>query len=133
MQHAIPMHDFECFTFFQNVIQSKLKEAQQHLQKLEMYKISPDLFNAHRLDEMIHIHEEDNDFIAIVYTQCRMWRTGSLNINQLANVLDLEKMTNRLESTIYHVLFVIEQFQKLNDRAQRCEHSNEPCESVTKH
>ena len=127
------MHDFECFTFFQNIIQSKLTEAQQHLQKLEMYKIYPDLFNAHRLDEMIHIHEEDNDFIAIVYTQCRTWRTGSLNINQLANVLALEKMTNKLESTIYHVLFVIEHLQKRNDKEMNYEQNEKPCESVTKH
>ena len=44
-QQSIYMHDFDSFAFLQNVVQTKLSEAQLHLKKLEFYKAHPDLLN----------------------------------------------------------------------------------------
>lgn len=118
------MHDFDCFHFFKNVIQSKLNEAQKHLKKLEICKAHPELFNTYSLDEMINIHEEQSDFIAIAYKQCTVWRAQSLLSGQLDKINSLEEIIKKLETTIYHILFIIEHIQR-NKSALANGNSNE--------
>ncbi|MES2608214.1 MAG: hypothetical protein V4544_05760 [Pseudomonadota bacterium] len=115
MENNIYMHDFDCFYVFKNVIQSKLKEAQQHLKKLEIYKTHPELFSTHLLNEILYIHEEQSDFITIAYKQCNVWRTQSLLLNQIEKINGLEEIIKKLETTIYHILFIIEHIQRNKD------------------
>jgi hypothetical protein len=133
MTRNLYMHDFECFHFFQNVINSKLSEAQKHLKKLEIYKTHLDLFNTHKLNEIAYIHEEQNDFITIVYQQCATWRAQSLSVGQLEKVKDLEEMTRKLESTTYHVLFIVEYIQKSKERMLNNDNQEVQNDAMTEH
>ncbi len=118
------MHDFDCFYFFKNVIQSKLTEAQNHLKKLEAYRMHPKLFNTYSLDEMINIHEEQSDFITIAYKQCTVWRSQPLLSGQLEKINNLEEIIKKLETTIYRILFIIEHIQR-NKNALESDKANE--------
>lgn len=115
------MHDFDCFYFFKNVIQSKLAEAQRHLKKLEVYKAHPELFSTYSLDEMMNIHEEESDFITIAYKQCSIWRAQSLLSGQLDKINGLEEIIKKLETTIYHILFIIEHIQRNKNTLKNAE------------
>ena len=112
MNNNIYMHDFDCFYFFKNVIQSKLNEAQKHLKKLEIYKTHPELFSTYSLDEITHIHEEQSDFITIAHKQCSIWRAQSLLAGQIEKINGLEEIIKKLETAIYHILFIIEYIQR---------------------
>ncbi len=116
MEQKSYIHDFDCFTFYYNVIQSKLTEAQQHLKKLELYKSTIESFSLYRLNDMSDMYEEQNDFITIVHKQCAAWRTQQLSLTQQNKINELGKMTQHLENTIYHILFLIEQIQKQKER-----------------
>ena len=72
----------------------------------------PDLFSLYTLNDIIEIHEEHSDFIGIVYKQCHAWREQTLIQHQRDQVQYLEKITKRLETTIYHITYVAEQIQK---------------------
>ncbi len=113
MEHNTMMHDFDCFPFFKNVIQNKLNEAHQHLKKLELYKYYPELFNVYTLNDIIDVHEEQNDFINIVYKQCHAWREHARSTVQHSQVNTLEEMTRKLETTVYHILYMVEQIKKI--------------------
>ena len=112
MKHNTYIQDFDCFPFFQNIVQSKLSEAQQHLRKIEAYRANPEIFNLYVVDEFARIHEDQNDFIAYVYKQCAIWLEQSLLQGQIVRIKHLEKMTRKLETVVYHILFVIEQLQR---------------------
>jgi hypothetical protein len=113
MEHKTIVHDFDCFSFFQNVIQNKLSEANQHLKKLELYKQYPELFHIYTLNDIIDVHEEQNDFINIVYQQCHAWREHACSTVQHSQVNTLEEMTRKLETAVYHILYVVEQIKKI--------------------
>ncbi len=115
MKNTPYVHDFDNFSFFYNVIQSKLGEAQNDLIKLERYKSTPDVFTLYTLGDIAEIHEEQSDFITIVYTQCAEWRKQKKSLTQLTKLNVLDKMTQRLENTVYHILFLVEQLQKMKD------------------
>ena len=110
------VHDFDSLSFFHNVIQSKLGEAQNDLRKLELYKSAPELFTLYALNDIADTHEEQSDFITIVSTQCAVWRKQQLTSTQLTQLNTLDKMTQRLENTVYHILFLVEQLQKKKAR-----------------
>lgn len=112
MEQTPYVPDFDSFSFFYNVIQSKLGEAQHDLKKLELYKSAPNLFTLYALNDIADTHEEQNDFITIVSRQCAVWREQQLTSKQFTQLNTLEKMTQRLENTVYHILFLIEQMQK---------------------
>jgi 1-aminocyclopropane-1-carboxylate deaminase/D-cysteine desulfhydrase-like pyridoxal-dependent ACC family enzyme len=112
MTKNIFIQDFDCFPFFQNVVQSKLTEAQQHLKKIEVYKSNPEVSNLYMIDEYARIHEEQNDFITLVYNQCHTWLDQSLLQGQFDKIKQLEMITRKLETIIYHILFIIEQIQR---------------------
>lgn len=112
MENKIYMHDFDCFYFFKNIIQSKLNEAQKHLKSLEISKTGLEIFNEHSLNEIKYIHEEQSDFIAIAQKQCNVWRAQSLLAAQLDKINSLEEIIKKLEVTIYHILFIIEHIQR---------------------
>lgn len=109
------MQEFDCFNFFKNIIQSKFSEAQRHLKKLELAKTQAQFFSAGLLDEMKNIHEEQSDFISIAYKQCRVWRGQSLLSGQFGKINSLEEIIKKLETTIYHILFIIEQAKRKKD------------------
>ena len=117
MEHNIYMHDFDCFPFMSNIVQSKLTEALQHLRRLEVCKSHPELFSTYRLDEITNIHEEQSDFITVVYKQCAVWRSQTAHVGQLNKIKSLEDLTKRLETTTYHILFLIEHIQKWKNRS----------------
>ena len=129
MEYNTLINDFGCLSFFKNVIQNKLKEADQHLHKLEMYKLYPDLFSLYTLNDIIEIHEEHSDFIGIVYQQCRAWREQALDLQQHEQVNQLEKITKRLETTIYHITYVAEQIKKSQEISMR-EEGEDGCTEV---
>ena len=112
MKNNTCIHDFECFPFYQNVIQSKLNEAQDHLKKVEMYKVRPELFSTYKVDDIIYIYEEQSDFMAIVQKQCRVWREHGLNVAQLSKIKMLEEITKKLETITYHILYIVENIQR---------------------
>jgi len=112
MKNNTYIHDFECFPFYQNVIQSKLNEAQEHLKRVEMYKLYPELFSPYKVDDIIHIYEEQSDFMAIVQKQCCVWREHGLNVGQLSKIKMLEEMTKKLEAITYHILYIVENIQR---------------------
>jgi hypothetical protein len=112
MENNIYMHDFDCFYFIKNIIQSKINEEQKHLKKLEVCKTHPELFRTYSLDEIMHIHEEQSDFISIAHKQCSIWRTQSLLAGQLDKIKGLEELIKKLETAIYHILFIIEYIQR---------------------
>jgi hypothetical protein len=116
MEQTPYIHDFDSFSFFYNVIQSKLGEAQNDLRKLELYKLAPDLITLYALNDISDTHEEQSDFITIVSTQCAVWRKQQLTSTQLTQLNALDKMTLRLEHTVYHILFLAEQLHKKKAR-----------------
>ena len=111
-QQSIYMHDFDSFAFLQNVVQTKLSEAQLHLKKLEFYKSHPDLLNSYTLDDIIGIHEEHTEFMTRVYNQCRFWHEQHHLSQYSKKIMHLETLTRTLESTTYHILYCIDQIQK---------------------
>ena len=112
MEKNIYMQEFDCFNFFKNIIQSKYSEAQRHLKKLELAKTHAQFFSMGSLDEIKNIHEEQSDFISIAYKQCKIWRGQSLLSGQFGKINNLEEVIKKLETTIYHILFIIEQTQR---------------------
>jgi hypothetical protein len=124
MKNNTYIHDFECFPFYQNVIQSKLGEAQEHLKRVEMYKLYPELFTPYKLDEIISIYEEQSDFMAIVQKQCCVWREHGLNVGQLSKISVLEGMTKKLEAMTYHILYIVENIQRTR-HASPCDELHE--------
>ena len=106
------MHDVDCLPFFRNVVQSKLLEAQQHLKKVELYKRDLELMSPYFLDSIIHIYDEQSEFISIAQAQCRVWRQQGLGVGQINKVTDLEKMIQHLESTTCHIMYIVEHIQR---------------------
>jgi hypothetical protein len=82
------------------------------LKKLEIYKTHPELFSTYSLDEITHIHEEQSDFITIAHKQCSIWRAQSLLAGQIEKINGLEEIIKKLETAIYHILFIIEYIQR---------------------
>ena len=113
MKQTTYVHDFDNFSFFYNIIQSKLFEAEKDLKKLELYKKTPDFLALYTLNDIADTYEEQSDFITIVYAQCAVWRERNLTLTQISKLNGLDKMTQRLENTVYHVLFLVEQLQKM--------------------
>jgi hypothetical protein len=135
MTKKIYIQDFDCFPFFQNVVQSKLAEAQLHLKKIEAYKADPEIFNSYTIGEFARIHEDQNDFIALVYKQCNTWLEQSLLHGQFDKIKQLEMITRKLETTVYHILFIIEQIQRKktinnDDVAENALHVLSPANNV---
>ena len=116
MEQTSYVHDFDSFFFFYNVIQSKLGEAQSDLRKLELYKSAPDLITLYALNDIADTHEEQSDFITIVSTQCAVWRKQQLTSMQLTQLNTLDETTQRLEHTVYHILFLVEQMKNKKAR-----------------
>ena len=112
MKHNLYMHDLDCLPFFKNVVQSKQMEAQQHLKKVELYKRDTEQMSPYFLDDIIHIYDEQSEFISIAQTQCRVWREHGLSAGQISAVTDLEKMIQHLESTTYHIMYIVEHIQR---------------------
>ena len=125
--------DFECFPFYQNVIQTKLNEAHEHLKKVEMYKIYPELFSMYKVDDITYIYEEQSDFMAIVQKQCRVWREHGLNVGQLSKIKTLEEMIKKLEAMTYHILYIVENIQRSRHSPTCDEIHDGSDESITKH
>lgn len=105
------LHDFDCLPFFLNIIQSKLNEANQHLKKLELYKSFPDHFQVYTLNAIIDVHEEQSDFINVVYKQCHEWRKHTDRKGIRDQIERLETLTKKLETTVYHILYLAEQIK----------------------
>ena len=112
MEKPIYMHEVDCLPFFRNVVQSKLIEAEKHLKKVELYKRDLDQVSPFFLEEIIHIYDEQSEFIAIAQTQCRIWCQHGLSGGQTNKVKDLEKMIQQLESTTYHIMYIVEHIQR---------------------
>ena len=127
MKHNTILHDFDCFPFFQNVIHNKLIEANQHLKKIEAYKHYPDLFHVYTLNEIIDVHEEQNEFINIVYKQCHAWREQTHHNTIRDKIEALERMTKKLETTVYHILYVAEQIRKRQETPVEQEQTEAMC------
>jgi hypothetical protein len=111
-QNNLYMHDFDALPFLQNVVKSKLTEAQQHLKKLEVYRAHPERLNIHILDDIMSIHEENNEFMTRVYNQCKLWRNHTVFHKYSDKISHLETLAKTLETTVYHVLYCSDQIQK---------------------
>ncbi len=106
------INDIDCLPFFQNVVKSKINQAQQHFNTLSSYKLFSIVPLDYKINDLTRIHEEQSDFITIVYKQCNAWRMGRLETKQSDKINCLEEMTRRLENLIYHILFMIEQINQ---------------------
>ena len=133
MKTHIYIQDLDCFPFFQNVIKSKLMGAQQHLKKCEVYRMHPEPIHSYLLDDIISTHEDTHDFITIVYQQCAVWRKQSTLIGQISKIKHLEDIAKKLEMTIDHIFFVIENIQNEQNRIMNDDSDGGVSESVTRH
>lgn len=127
------IQDFHCFPFFQNVVKSKLMNAQQHLKKCEVYQMHPDRVNSYRLDDIIITHEDTHEFLTTVYQQCALWRKQSARIGQIEKIRRLENSAKKLETTIDHIFYVVENIQNKKSRILNDDSDAESCHSVTRH
>ncbi len=119
------LQDVTCLPFFNNIVKIKLMEAQQHRLKLNTYQSRPGLFSTHLLDEIVAIHEEQSEFIGSVYQQCAVWRAHAPLIKQDEYIKDLEKLTQKLEGTIDHVLFNVKRIQRMENPTRTSEGAKE--------
>ena len=133
MTYHLYVQDFDCFPFFLNVVKSKLMEAQQHLKKCEVYRMHPELINAYRLDDIIITHEDTHEFLTTVYQQCAVWRNQSTLIGHITKIKHLEDTAKRLETTIDHIFYLVENIQNEKSRILNGDSAGEVRESVTRH
>jgi hypothetical protein len=133
MTNHLYMQDFDCFPFFLNVVKSKLMEAQHHLKKCEVYRMHPELINAYQLDYIIITHEDTHEFLATVYQQCSVWRKQSTLIGHIAKIKYLEDIAKKLETTIDHIFYVVENIQHKKNSILSGANDMEVSEVVTRH
>jgi hypothetical protein len=112
MNTTIQYHDFKNISLFHNVIQSKLFEARQHLKSLELYKEQPCLLGPYTLNSIANAHEDQEDFIRTVSKNVKGWKESPLTPTQKKQLSALEENTKYLESTVYHILYLLEHLNK---------------------
>jgi len=108
-------------------------EAQQHFKKCDVYKMHPEFIQSHRLDDIITDHEDTHEFLKTVYKQCAVWREKSTLIGQISRIKQLEDTARKLETTIDHLFYVVENIQNKKNRIMGENKEEEACESVTRH
>jgi len=133
MTHHLCVQDFDCFPFFQNVLRSKLLEAQQHLKRCELYRIQPEVIHSYQLNDIIIAHEDTHEFLATLYQQCSLWRKQSTLMGQISKIKHLEDTAKKLETTIDHIFYVVENIQSEKNRTLSSESGEKVSESVTRH
>ena len=133
MTHPLCVQDFDCFPFFQNVVRSKLIEAQHHLKRCELYRLQPEIIHSYQLNDIIITHEDTHEFLTTVYQQCSLWRKQSTLAGQTNKIKHLEDTAKKLETTVDHVFYVVENIQSEKNRALTGKSDEEACESVTRH
>jgi hypothetical protein len=133
MTHPLCVQDFDCFTFFQNVVKSKLIEAQHHLKRCELYRFQPEIINSYQLNDIIIAHEDTHEFLKTGHQQCAVWRNQSTLTGQINKIKHLEDTAKKLEMTVDHIFYVVENIQNEKNRALTSESDKEVYESETRH
>ena len=105
-------HSIEKLPLFTHVIHSKLMEAKQHVNLLKTYTPQLLLTKRYHVHLIMEIHEENNEFIMHMQNSSRAWSQHALTPTQRDTLNLFDKQLQHLETTIYHVLYTIEQLGK---------------------
>lgn len=105
------IHSIEHLPFFSQVVHSKLMEARQYLALLQTYTPQSLSTKRYRIQQIMDIHDENNEFILRMQHNSRTWNQCALTHTQKENLSLFSKQLQQLETTIYHTLYLIEQLE----------------------
>lgn len=106
------IHSLEHLPFFSQVIHSKLMEAKHYLALLQTYTPQSLPTKRYRVQQIMDIHDENNEFILRMQHNGRAWSQCALTRTQKEHLTLFSKQLQQLETTIYHTLYLIEQLEK---------------------